>query len=107
MVGRRVGELVAGLERVLAVLDTEALGGDESLELFAAFHRLERLAAAGKVLCSRRMAESHSWFSTGHRSPAHLLADATGVTVGRAVDLLEAAEAMRRLPATEARFRAG
>jgi len=107
MIGLRVGELRSGLEEVVAGLDPEALGASESLELFGAFHRLERLAAAGKVLCSRRMAASQAWFSTGHRSPAHLMADATGVAVGRAVDLLEAAEAMRALPATEAMFRSG
>ena len=107
MIGLRVGELVAGLEEVLAELDPEALGASESLELMGAFARMQRLGAAGTVLCSRRMAESQAWFSTGHRSPAHLLADATGVGVGQAVDLLEAAEAMRRLPATEERFRSG
>jgi len=107
MIGVRVGELVTGLEEALAVLDPEALGAGESLELVGAFARIERLAAAGTVLCSRRMAQSRAWFSTGHRSPAHLLADAAGVALSQAVDLLEAAEAMRALPATEARFRCG
>jgi Domain of unknown function (DUF222) len=107
MVGQRVSELVAGLEDVLAALDPEALGASESLELLAAFARVQRLGAAGTVLCSRRMAESQAWFSSGHRSPAHLLAETTGVGVGQAVDLLEAAEAIRRLPATEERYRSG
>jgi hypothetical protein len=35
------------------------------------------------------------------------MADATGTSVGYAVDLLDAAEAMRSLPATEERFRTG
>ena len=107
MVGHRVGELVSGVEAVVAGLDASALGASDSLELFGAFARLERLAAAGKVLCSLRVAESGAWFSTGHRSPAHLIAHDSGVAVGHAVDLLEAAEAMRTLPATEERFRAG
>ena len=79
----------------------------QSLELFAAFPRIERLGAAGKALCARQMAASQAWFSTGHRSPCHLMAEATGASVRHAVDLLEAAEAMRRLPATEDRFRSG
>ena len=83
MVGLRVGELVAGLEEVLAELNAEALGASESLELVAAFARLQRLGAAGTVLCSRRMAESPAWFSTGHRSPAHVLAEAAGSGSGR------------------------
>ena len=107
MIGCAVGELLAGMEKVLKVLDPEALSGPESLELFFAFHRIERLAAAGKTLCSRQMAATQAWFSGGHRSPCHLMAEATGSSVRYAVDLLEAAEAMRSLPATEEKFRAG
>lgn len=107
MIGCAVGELLSGMESVLKVLDPEALSGPESLELFNTFHRLERLAAAGKALCARQMAASRAWFSGGHRSPCHLMAEATGTSVRHAVDLLEAAEAMRTLPATEDRFRSG
>jgi hypothetical protein len=67
MVGLGVGELVTGLEEALAVLDPEALGAGESLELMGAFARIQRLAAAGTVLCSRRMAQSQAWFGTGRR----------------------------------------
>ncbi|MEA2826879.1 MAG: hypothetical protein QOG43_1318, partial [Actinomycetota bacterium] len=62
---------------------------------------------AGKALCARQMAATQAWFSTGHRSPCHLMADATGTSVRHAVDVLEAAEAMRALPATEDKFRSG
>ena len=107
MIGGAVGELLAGMEKVLTVLDPEALSGPESLELFSAFHRIERLGAAGKALCARQMAASQAWFSGGHRSPCHLMAEVTGSSVRHAVDLLEAAEAMRALPATEDKFRSG
>ncbi len=107
MIGNQVCELLTGLEAVLKALDPEGLGGAESLELFATFHRIERLGAAGKALCARRVAASQAWFSSGHRSPSHLIADATGTSVRHAVDLLEAAEAMRDLPATEEKFRSG
>ena len=107
MIGCAVGELLAGMEKVVKALDPEALSGPESLELFAAFHRIERLAAAGKALCARQMAATRAWYSGGHRSPCHLMAEATGSSVRHAVDLLDAAEAMRALPATEAKFRAG
>src|SRR4051812_2143922 len=102
-----VGELVSELEAVVKALDPEGLGPAESLELFGLFHRIERLGAAGKTLCARRIAESQAWFSSGHRSPCHLMAEVTGTSVGHAVDLLEAAEAMRSLPGTEERFRSG
>ena len=107
MIGGAVGELLAGMERVLKELDPEALSGPESLELFAVFHRIERLGAAGKALCARQMAATQAWYSGGHRSPCHLMAEVTGSSVRHAVDLLEAAEAMRTLPATEDKFRSG
>ena len=71
------------------------------------FHRIERLAAAGKTLCARQMAATQAWYSGGHRSPCHLMAEATGSSVRYALDLLDAAEAMKALPATEEKFRAG
>jgi hypothetical protein len=107
MIGCAVGELLSGLEKVLRALDPESLSGPESLELFNMFHRIERLGAAGKALCARQMAASQAWFSGGHRSPCHLMAEVTGTSVRHAVDLLDAAEAMRALPATEERFRSG
>src|SRR5205085_10620368 len=58
-------------------------------------------------LCARQMAASQAWFSGGHRSPCHLMAEMTGSSVRHALDVLETAEAMRTLPATEAKFRAG
>ena len=96
-----------GWRGCVKVLDPEALSGPESLELFNTFHRIERLAAAGKVLCSRQMAASQAWYSGGHRSPCHLMAEVTGSSVRYALDLLDAAEAMKVLPATEAKFRSG
>ena len=107
MIGGAVGELLAGMEKALTVLDPEALSGPESLELFYAFHLMERLGAAGKALCARQVAATQAWFSGGHRSPCHLMAEATGSSVRHAVDLLEASEAMRALPATEDKFRSG
>ena len=72
------------------------------------FARMERLAAAGKVLCARQMAASQAWYSGGHRSPCHRTARADrGPSVRSAVDLLDAAEAMKSLPATEDKFRSG
>ncbi len=107
MIGHRLGELLSELAEMVKGFDPEALSAAESLELFGNFCRLERLAGAGKVLCSRRVADSQAWFGTGHRSPAHLVAEVSGASVGRAVDLLEASEAMRALPATESKFRSG
>lgn len=107
MVGVRVSELVVELAAVLAELDPEELAAEESLALFESFVRIERMGAAGKVLCARRVSESKAWYPGGHRSPCHLIAGATGCSLRHALDLLEASEALRALPATEARLRAG
>ncbi len=107
MIGVRVGELLRELSEVVGEFDPEAMEPSDSLQAFELFCRIERLGAAGKALCARRVAESQAWYSSGHRSPAHLLASATGSSVGHAVDVLEAAEAMRSLPATEEKFRSG
>ena len=42
MIGGAVGELLAGMEKALRVFDPEALSGPGSLELFDAFHLIER-----------------------------------------------------------------
>lgn len=95
------------LESALDQLDPERLGREASLQMFECFCRIERLGAAGKALCSRRVAGSSAWIDTCERSPAHLVASVAGTTVGRAVAVLQTAETLQHLPATEAAFRKG
>jgi hypothetical protein len=95
------------LERALKQLDPERLGREASLQMFECFSRIERLGAAGKALCSRRVAGSNAWFDTCERSPAHWMASVAGTTVGRAVAVLQTAEVLGHLPATEAAYRRG
>lgn len=85
------------LERALDQLDPERLGREASLQMFECFCRIERLGAAGKALCSRRVAGSNAWFDTCERSPAHLMASVAGTTVGRAVAVLQTAETLQHL----------
>src|SRR5688500_9835746 len=86
--------------------DPQAMGRDESKEMFDRFVLVERLGAAGKALTSLRAAETNVWWD-GHRSPAHYVAHKSKCRVGRAVDIMDAAELMRRLPETEKAFRKG
>jgi hypothetical protein len=95
------------LERALKQLEPERLGKEASLQMFECFCRIERLSCAGKALCSRRVADSGAWYDTYQRSPAHWMAGVAGTTVGRAVAVLETAEILEQLPATEAAYRQG
>jgi len=76
----------------------------EVLELFCA---IERLGAAGKVLFTKRAADSARWRDEGHRSAASWMAQKTKTPVGEAMATLGAAEALALLPDTAAALRRG
>ena len=76
----------------------------EVLELFCA---IERLGAAGKVLFTKRAADSARWRDEGHRSAAAWMAQKTKTSVGEAMETLCAAEALASLPGTTAALRRG
>jgi 5-methylcytosine-specific restriction endonuclease McrA len=101
-----IDELVAGLQKFVENFDPQSLDRDQSKEMFDRFVLVERLGAAGKALTSLRAAETNVWWD-GHRSPAHYVAHKSKCSVGRAVDIMDTAELMRRLPETEAAFRRG
>lgn len=88
-------------------LDPAALSGEQALQLMHRFHRLEKMAAAGKTLCAGKMADSNAWYDSGERSPAHLVAASCKTRVSKACDLLDTAELMSKMPATEQAFRCG
>ncbi len=99
-------ELVVGLREFVEGFDPQSLGRDQSKEMFDKFVLVERLGAAGKALTGLRAAETNVWWD-GHRSPAHYVAHKSKCSVGRAVDIMDTAELMRRLPETEKAFRKG
>ena len=99
-------ELVAGLREFVESFDPQALDRDQSKEMFDKFVLVERLGSAGKALTGLRAAETNVWWD-GHRSPAHYVAHKSKCSVGRAVDIMDTAELMRRLPETEKAFRKG
>lgn len=88
-------------------LDPEVLDPTFARELVETFCRIERLAAAGKTLAARRVANTGAWRVTGDRSAAHWVARKTGSSVGHAIGVLETAERLSELPATEKAVRAG
>ncbi len=60
------------------MLEPRALEVSEAEELVEQFSALEKVAAAGKALAARRVADSGLWRDRGERSPAHWMAKAHG-----------------------------
>ncbi len=77
------------------------------MELVAEFSRLEHLASAGVALAARRVAQTDLWKRGGFRSAAHWLDHVTGMGLGEAVRLLQAAEAVEAAPDTFEALKAG
>lgn len=98
---------ISGLQSFVESFDPESLSREDSLAALERFCRAEKLCAAGKALASRQVAASDAWYDSVERSPAHLIAKASGSSVKRAGDVLETAEVLKELPETERAFRTG
>ncbi|MBA2272370.1 MAG: DUF222 domain-containing protein, partial [Actinobacteria bacterium] len=97
----------AAIKDVVTTLEPGTLEGAFATELVEEFAAIERLAAAGKALCAQRVAKSGAWRRHGDRSPARWMARTTGTSVGHALGVLETAESIGELPATETALRSG
>src|SRR5262245_2253580 len=95
------------LQRAVEALDPASLSVAVALSLTEGFAAIERLAAAGKVLCAGRAAEATPVQLGGHRNAGQWLAAISGTTKTEAAELLGAAERLADLPATESALRAG
>jgi Domain of unknown function (DUF222)/HNH endonuclease len=100
-------QVLGELEQISGGLNPLALDGPRAAELFDDATRAERLCGAIKSRLARRVEETRVWRTSGHRSAAHWVAEATGETVGAASRTLETARALEQLPETDAAFRAG
>ena len=99
--------LEAALSALVGNLDCSLLHGADAKILVGFFSRLERLASAGKALCAHRVAATGAFEKDGHRDAGQWLAAETGDSLGSALSLLEAADAVTRLPELEEAVRSG
>jgi len=99
----RLGDRLATL---LDGIDPDAVSGSAAGQLWAALDRVERLAAGGKTLLARRVADTHQPERDGVRSAAEALARA-GTTVGAARDAVDTSTRLRKLPLVDAAVRRG
>src|ERR687897_80624 len=100
----RLGTRLAGC---VNGLDPDRVAGRDAAELWAAFDRVERLAAAGKTLLARRLADTHQPDETGTKTAAEALARRGGTSLGAARDALETSTGLHDVPQVEAAMRRG
>jgi Domain of unknown function (DUF222) len=100
---RAIEEIAAYLAR----LEPERITSAQAAELFGLFAELTRLASAGQVLLTPRVAESDTWMKEGHRSPESWMAKETGTGLGDAIATAETAQRLRALPKTTDALRRG
>src|SRR5664279_5425020 len=110
-VGRVTADVVRDLaDRAAAVvgaLDPDDVLYSESVEVFAEFSRLGRLANAGATLVARRVDESRRWAKAGHRNVDDFIAAESGESLGDARKQRQTSERLKNLPDTEEELRKG
>jgi len=99
-----IGDRLAGL---VDTLDPDRVTGSHAGDLWDALNRVERLAAAGKTLLARRVADTHRPDRAGARSAAEALARRAGTTVGAAQDAVDTSARLADLPQVAAAVRRG
>jgi hypothetical protein len=83
------------LTELVTGLDPDALSGVTARGWFAELDRVERLAAAGKTLLARRLADTHRPQTVGAKTAAEELARRAGTSTGAAKDTVSTSH---RLP---------
>jgi Domain of unknown function (DUF222) len=99
-----IGDRLAG---IVDGLDPDAVSGPAATELWARLDRVERLAAAGKTLLARRLAQTHRPEKAGAKTAAEELARRSGTSTGAARDALDTSARLPEQPAVEQAVRRG
>jgi hypothetical protein len=102
-----IGEHAAALRGVVEALDPDEVLASRAPGLWAEFDRIERLAAAAKILLARRVDDSRVWEREGHRSAADYLAQTSGTSKAASRGVLATSKKIDKLPATESALRRG
>ena len=103
----RLREIREAVQNLASWLRREVPQAEHALRLLQEVTALENTCASMRVLLSGQVAESGLWRKQGARSAAHWVARTTGARVGQAVDTLETAKRLEKLPQTTEAFGAG
>jgi hypothetical protein len=96
-----------GLRGLVDVLDPDDVGLSEASDVWAAFDRIERLAANAKTLLAATVEAGGGWRRSGARSGAEHLARLGGTSTSQARRSLETSKQLTRLPVVAAAARSG
>ena len=95
------------MRELVAEFDPHTVALCEAPDMWRAADRVERLAAAVKVLLAPRVEQAGMWKRTGHKSAAEQLAADAGTSVPAAQSLLDTSKRIASQPKTERALRAG
>jgi DNA-binding FrmR family transcriptional regulator len=94
------------LKALVTAVDPDAVSGDTARQLWAEFDQVERLAAAGKTLLARRVAQTHQR-AGGTRSAAEELSRRSGTSTGAAKDTVDTSARLPEQPTVQGALRRG
>jgi Domain of unknown function (DUF222) len=94
------------LKELVTAVDPDAVSGDTARQLWAEFDQVERLAAAGKTLLARRVAQTHQR-AGGTRSAAEELSRRSGTSTGAAKDTVDTSARLPEQPTVQGALRRG
>jgi len=102
-----VRAVLASVQDLARRLRPEELDAQFAKDLVVDFAKMEHSAAAAKALAARRVNNSGAWRLEGDRSAAGWMARQTGTSEGNAIAVLETANRLSELSATDEAVRAG
>lgn len=102
-----VGVAVSALRGFTRTLDPACIDARHAKRLLEQLAEATRLCQGATTLLAARVATTKAWGDDGARSPAEYVSKVTGSPLGQAIGMLETAERLASLPATEAALRAG
>ena len=95
------------LAELVTALEPDALSGQTARGWWAEFDRVERLAAAGKTLLARRIADTHRPEQRGTKTAAEELAHKAGTSTGAAKDAVHTSQRLPDQPRIDGALRRG
>jgi len=102
-----VRDAVGVLREFVRDLDPGCVGARDAKALIELLGEASRLCAGATTLLAPRVADTKVWADDGARTPAEWMSRATGAPMGQTIGMLETAERLSGLPATEAALRDG
>jgi hypothetical protein len=95
------------LRGIVEALDPDEVLASQAPALWLELDRIERLAAAAKILLARRVDDSRVWEREGHRSAVDYLAEKSGTSKAVSRGVLATSKKIGQLSRTQAALRRG